>query len=94
MEGNLCWNCRHIVTCESSARPCCKNDCDRFSPFEKTLTYAKLGEYLGIAEQSVKTIIQRKGPDGIVERMKKKGIVVRFTYTNQYLKFYKVATNA
>lgn len=92
MEGNLCWNCQRIVNCEPSVRPCKKGECCSFSPLEKNLTCAKLAEYLGTTEQYIKTLIRRHGPDEIVERMKKKGIDVKFTYSEQNLKFYKVAT--
>lgn len=91
MEGNLCWNCQCIVDCEPSVRPCKKGECCKFYPLEKNLTCAKLAEYLGTTEQYIRTLILRHGPDEIVERMKKKGIDVKFTYSEQNLKFYKVA---
>lgn len=94
MEGNLCWNCQYIVTCEPAVRPCRVRECVTYIPLENPLTQKQIAAFLGTTIDIVKKTVVREDPAKIVEQMKAKGISVRFIRNNTSVKFYKVSTNA
>lgn len=90
MEGNLCWNCQHIVCCEPSARPCYIKDCDAYVPLEEPLTHKQIALCLGTTIDVVKKTVVRDSPAAIVEKMQDRGVCVRFIKNNKSVKFYKL----
>ena len=90
MEGNLCWNCRHLVSCDPEKRPKTKGECPNFQPMCVPLTAKQIAEILGIKERSVRSFVKRNETDKIVGRIKAKDKNIGFFYRNGKIKFYRI----
>ena len=90
MEGNLCWNCRHLVSCNPERRPNSRSECAAFKPMYEPITAEQLAEILGITERAVRSFIQRNETDRIVQRIQTKDKNIGFVRRNGKIKFYRL----
>ena len=96
MEGNACWNCRHLVSCNPEVRPNSKCECAKFQPmFKEKINLApiktvQIAEILGITDRGVRSYRQHNGPDAVIKRVEAKGVNMQFVCREGKIKFYRL----
>ena len=87
-EGNLCWNCQHIVSCEPSVRPCHISECKNFAPIRLCLSRKGIAQLLGITSDAVKKIIKRNGVNELIKRLEGRGCSIEAVTDGNHIAFY------
>lgn len=91
MEGNLCWNCRHINICTPIERPKLKDGCLGYEYCGRQISQTTIAEYLGVSRCQVEYIIRAFGAPKIVDLLQARGVYARYEQVRNYIKFYEVS---
>ena len=89
MEGNLCWNCKHIATCRPRVRPQCS--CSGYESLGKPITHREVAHRLGITYWAFQKRLKRRGIDIIMEILESLEEDIRYEDGGCQIKFYDLS---
>ncbi len=86
MEGNLCWNCRYLVTCSPQKRP--SEKCENYKPLGRVVSQQHIADMIGISRNQLLYILSKYGTQKVIEMLDIRGYKVRFEVICRYIRFY------
>lgn len=91
MEGNLCWNCKHIATCRPKVRP--NYFCNGFESLGTPITHREVAQRLGFTYWSFQHRLYRCGIEKIMELLDLSGEDIRYEQGSRFIRFYDVSSS-
>ena len=89
MEGNMCWNCKHIATCRPRVRPQCS--CSGYESLGKPITQRELASRVGLSYKNFRYRLWYYGLDEMLEFLDSCGEDIRYEQGKSQIKFYDLS---